>query len=793
MLKNYLRSAIQFLRKNKLFTAINILGLSLALSVSFIISLYVINALSYNHCHDNINEIFRVVNYNVEFKHTKARTPYVLASTLKQDFPQVEKVIQSRQIYDFRIKLNDEYIDIDHAVGTGSAIFDIFTIPLIQQSETKGLLDDKNSIIICESLARKIFFDQDAVGQSIEVTIANHSKVFIVKGVYRDLEKNSTFQAQCLVNSEWTIHEVNGNYKVDNADANWKIDGWITWVLLNDSKDVRLINEQLKTSMRKYFDDSNTDVYSLQHLSDIYFNKAGIINSGKSGNLKNIKLFSTIASIIILLAALNYILLSSTVSSSRAKEIGIRKSIGANSRSIQIQLFAESIMLAFIALPISLIMVYLAYPFAGELFDTELSIISNNLLIYIGFFFGITLLIGFASGIYSALFLSKLQVVNILKSKLHLRKRKLDLKAVLIVAELIIFCCFISSLLIIKSQHQFFLSKAPGYKTENILFLNVGWKFPHHAAFMNDVSSNPYVINVAGSVHTLPMKNKMTIMVSHYQEKDKKVVLELMAVDYNFLKTMRIQKIKGRYFNKNEQYSSNQQPVILNEAAVKKLGLINPLGQKTDENFIIVGVVKDFNLHELYSDIPPLFICIAPPEHLSQIAINYQEGHFNDVKVFLQEQWKKYDSEKDLEVSTIERITEELYIEEDNLSRIVTYASLFALLISMFGLLGLTLFIAKARTKEIGIKKVLGSSEYSIIGSFVIQNMLAVLIAGVIATPITWYFMQQWLSNYAYHIDVSIWYFLITLCIAAFTVLLTVGINSYKAATRNPVEALRYE
>lgn len=788
MLKNYLRSALQFLRKNKLFAAINILGLSLALAVSFIISLYVINELSYNHCHKNIDKVFRVVNYNTEFKFSEARTPYLLASTLKHNFPQVDKATQIRHISDFSIKLNENHIDIN-AVATGSDIFDIFTIPLIQQLDTKELLDDKNAIVITQSLASRIFPKQDALGKTIESVIDNQNQIFIIKGIYKDLPKNSTFQAQCIINSKWGIAEINKNYKTDNTEKNWTINHWSIWVLLTNSNGDKFVNEQLKTSMNKYFDKENTAIYSLQNLSDVYLNKAGIINSGRSGNLKSIKLFSAIASIIILLAALNYILLSSTISGSRSKEIGIRKSIGANKTSIQIQLFSESIILAFIAFPISLILVYIAYPYAGKLFDTELIIISNNIKIYAVFFLVITLLIGFASGIYSAIFLSKLQVVNILKSNLPLTRKRLDLKSGLIIVELVIFCCFISSLLIIKSQHQFFLTKKPGYKTENILCANVGWNFEHHAAFMDDISSNPYIINVAASVHALPTKNKMTVMASHYQEKDKKVEVEGMAVNYNFLKTMDIRIADGRYFNKGESNTS----VILNETAVKKLGLINPLGQTFDECFTIVGVVKDFNLHALYSDIPPLYVCLAPTDYLSQIAVNYQQGHFNDVKAFLQKKWNKYDSETTLELTTIEQITEELYLAEENLNKIVTYATLFTLLIAIFGLVGLTLFMAKTRTKEIGIKKVLGSSEQSIIYSFVIKNVLAVLLAGSISTPITWYVMQQWLNNYAYQIKINPWYFIASIFIATMIVTLTVIINSYKTATRNPVEALRYE
>ena len=790
MYRNYLRIVIQSLRKNKLFTIINTLGLSVALAVAFLIVLFVVNELSYNRCHQKKDKVYRVLNYYTEFKMQTARTPYVLASTLKQDFPQIEKATQAIYVSNVKLKFNDEYLTVNNVVATDSEIFDIFTLPLVSSQSDQRLLDDQNSIVISNKLANKFFPGQDPVGKEIAGEVESLPCVFTIKGVFKDIPKNSSFWADCLVNSKWSISPINKAFGSTNAEEKWDFNFWETWVLLKEGTQPESINTQFKDFALKHVGDLSMATYSLQNLGDVYLRSEEVINVWEQGNMKNIRLFSLIAFIIVLVATINYVLLSTAVSTARSKEIGIRKTFGASGLNIKKQLYLESVLLAMLALPISIAMASIALPYAEELFQTKLLIINSNVIIYILTFLSITILIGLFSGIYSAGYLSRLKVISILKNYVTFGKNKSTFRSFLIVAQLIIFCTFVSSALIIRSQYNYFLSKDPGYYTDNTILIDLYSDFKEYTPYLNAVKSNPNVIMAAGVMRGLPSQSSMSIMIPSYRDKNTKVMLEGMTVDYAFLETMGIPLLEGRYFS--EEFGNDMKnSVILNETAVKQLEVEDPLGKVVGSKTVI-GVVKDFNLHSLESDIPPLFISMTS-KYIRQIAVHYRPGSLKDLLPYLESEWKKVAGDKTFEYSTIKDITKTLYESQEKLSSIVTFAAIFTLLISMSGLFGLTLFVVRSRTKEIGIRKVMGSSEKSIIYSVLKKNLLEVFIAAVISFPMTYYIMNQWLSKYAYRITIDGWFFAYSFGIAIAVVVLTVIALLLKVARTNPVESLRYE
>lgn len=382
MFLNYFKSALVTVKKHRLFTTINVLGLSIALSVTFIILLYVINELSFNSCHKNSKMVFRVVTYNKEFNNTIAGTPYILAETLKQDFPQIEKATQTRYINDLNLKINNEFLNIKNSIGTGSDIFDIFTIPLVSGSNPEQLLTNENAIVLAQSLALKIFQTTDVIGREIDGIINNVEQTFIVTGIYKDLPQNSSFRPNCMVTTKWTITEMNNIWDINDADKNWEVNSWNTWLLLKHHNQANQIENLMPDFEKKHMNENPNNQYKLQCLSDYYLNSTHIVNTEATGNKENIKVFSLIAFFIILLATLNYILLSTAISNTRSKEIAIRKTNGATINKIKIQIYIESLLISFIALPIAIIILLLAYKHAGELFDTELSFFMNNLWVY---------------------------------------------------------------------------------------------------------------------------------------------------------------------------------------------------------------------------------------------------------------------------------------------------------------------------------------------------------------------------------------------------------------------------
>ncbi len=751
MFKNYLKTALRFLKHNKVFAAINILGLSIALAASFIILLYVINEFSYNHSHKSRKDIYRVLNYYKDFKQIMAGTPYILASALKNEYPQVIKASNARPV-SLILKIGEESVGVRPAMAAGSEIFDIFTIPIIEGVAGPDLLGDMNSIVLSRELAERYYAGENPVGKEVIGLINNKENMFMVKGVYEDIPVNSTFRAQCFISSKWTLDPINESFKVANADVNWTFDFWDTWILLAKGTDPDEFEKQFPAFEKKNISEDPHNSYSLQNLSDVYLKSENVANTGLKGNIKNVRLFSLIAFLIVLVAAINYIILSTAVSSSRGKEIGIRKTFGANNNNIGKQLLSESVLLVLLVLPLALVMAWLALPVAGRLFQTRLNIISSNIPVYISVYLIVTVLIGFLSGIYTSSYLSRLKVMDILKNVIQTGRKRQIVRSTLIVLQLVIFCTFVSSTLIIRSQYKYALKKDPGHYTKDVILLELGRNFKGYSAFINNIKSSPNVIMAGGTMTSVPMQGWMTSMYPHFENPEVKIKVEGLAVDYNFIKTMGIPVIAGREFS--EDFGSDMtQSVMLNEKAVKELGITDPLGKRLG-NSTIIGIVKDFNLHSIHTDIPPLNIHMTD-KYIQQVAVHYKPGSLSNVLSFAEAEWKKAAPDRSFNYRAIESMIESLYTSEKNLNTIVSVFALFTLIIAAFGLFGLVLFVSKTRTKEIGIKKVFGSTGKAIIYSFIRSNLVMVLIAWIISIPATIYFMSKWLNNFSYKVSIS--------------------------------------
>ena len=791
MLKNYFRSALRFIRQNKIFAAINLLGLSISLAASFIILLFVINELSYNRCHKNSRRIYRVLNYYVDFKNTQSGTPYILATALKDEFPQVEKAVRTRYIRGLNLKLEDQSLfPVNDAIATDSEIFDIFTIPLIEGSPSDNLLSGLNDIVISRSLAEKFFPGQHASGREISGIVNNTTQMFIVRGVFEDMPRNSTLRTRCLVNSKWTLDPINKSFGITNADVNWTMNFWITYVLLSKESNVKGLEEMFRAFEVKNIGETPQYQYSLQNLGDVYLGSAEVANAGITGNIKNVRLFSAIAFLILLVAAINYIILSTAVSTGRRLEIGIRKTFGAVNSNIKNQLLSESVIMALIVLPVALILMRISLPYAGKLFQTDLNIISSNTGTYILVYLALTVLIGIISGLYTSSYLSELKVIDIIKSGTASGRSKQYFRSILIIVQLVIFCSFVSAILIIRSQYKFAINRDPGYFNNDVLLIELGRDFRGYSAFINNIKSNPNIINAGGVMEGLPMRGSMSFMYPHFEDKSLKIKIEGLAVDYDFVETMGLKLLEGRSFSKD--YGSDLKlSGILNETAVKELGITDPIGKQIGNNSII-GIVKDFNLHSIHSGIPALMINMTD-KYIQQVAVHYKPGSMAAILPFLEAEWKKAAPDRPFRYTAIEDMIKDIYSSERNLSSIVTIFALFTLLISAFGLFGLTLFVARSRTREIGIKKAFGSSEQSIVISFLRYNLALVVTAAVISIPVTLWLMTKWLSNFAFKISISWWIFAVSFLVSAIVVLLTVWFHSYKASRINPVEALRNE
>ncbi len=789
-MKRNLKAAWRFLKTNKVFTTINAIGLSIALAASFLILLFVINELSYNRFNKNSKRIYRVLNYYDDFNITQSGSPYILASTLKEEFPQIERSTNIRRFGGFKLKLKDEFISIDEAIATDSEIFDIFTLPLITGSSNNHLLENQSSLVVSRNLAEKFFPGGNPVGKEIVGIVKNVEHTFIVTGVFENIPVNSTLKAQCFLYSKWTVEDINKNFGIANADESWTHDFWITWVLLSKDSDANSLEKQFRTFETKYISEKPHNHYSLQKLSDVYLESDYVQNSGISGSMKNVKLFSLIAFLIILVASINYIILSTAVSSIRAKEIGIRKTFGAGNRNIRNQMLSESVLLVLLILPIALVLTWIALPYAGKLFYKELGIIGTNGTIYILVYIFLTILIGIASGLYTSTYLSRLKVLDILKNTTYSGKRKILFRSSLIVIQLVIFCSFVACALIIRSQYQFAINKDTGHYKQNILQIDLGFDFHGYSAYLNSIKSNPNVILAAGVMEGLPMMGSMTSLYPNFEDKEVQVKVEGLAVDFGFIETMGIEVIQGRAFS--EEYGNDlEKAFMLNESAVRQLGIKNPVGTMMGD-VTIIGIVKDFNLHSVHTEIPPLLISMTD-KYITKVVVRYKPGTLSTILPMLESEWNKNADGRPFYYSTIDDLFHEIYASEKSLTTIVTISAFFTIIIAIFGLFGLALFVSTTRTKEIGIKKVLGSSEQSILYSLLYENVVLVFIATIISVPVTMHFMTKWLNNYSYKVGINWWVFFIAFIVAAIVVLLTVYFHSAKVSRTNPIKALRFE
>jgi putative ABC transport system permease protein len=790
MFLNYLRIALRFLKKNKVFAIINLFSLSIALAVSFIIILFIVNELSYDECHRNRKVVFRVINHFKDFNKTLPSTPFPLAETLIREFPQVKNATNIRNIEQFSIYYNENEFKVGNTLATDSGIFNIFTFNIILKNNSNNLLGNRNSICLSHALAEKLNSNiHEVIGKEIEAIINNEKQILTITAIFENIPVNSILRADCLLNSYWEVEDVNKSFEIKNSDKSWTHNFWTTWVLVQKDADMDILDNQLRTIENKYLSENPNQNYALQNLSDVYLKSNDISNSGIKGDMKTIRLCSVIAILIILIAAINYIILSNIVSSARTKEIGIRKTNGATQQQIRNQFLIESLLLALIVLPIALCFMFISLEHINRIIETQIPIISSNIILYLVIYFVLILLIGIASGLYTSIHLARLNVMDILKPTLFIGKKKNIFRSSLIIIQLIVFIFFLSCALIIHSQYKYTLAKNPGFNNQNVLFIDID-NFNIYNSILDELKANTNVIMVSGAMSGIPISFSMSAMYSHFQNTEQKVKVEEFCIDYDFLKTMGIPLKEGRDFSRDfgGDFSNS---CIINETAVKQLGILDPINKRLGP-YAIIGVVKDFNLHSFHTDIAPLMLTLTD-EYIGQIIVNYKSGSLDKLTPVIKTLWSKVNQEKPFRYFTIEQFIKELYSEEKKMSIIISVVTLFVMLIASSGLFGLTLFIAKSRTKEIGLRKVFGSSGTSIIYSFLKTNFFYILMSSVISIPITILVMSDWLNNYSFKIEIKWWFFVIAFSISVIIVLLTVFIHSYKASRINPIDVLRYE
>jgi len=802
MIANYFKFTIRNLLKYKKYTIINILGLAVALTSCIFILHFVFNEIYYDSFHENYNNIYRV-NMDEAFLGYGPVTSKMLAPTLKAEFPQVKNstriLANKKPMY---VQQNKNTIKENNLLYADNNIFDVFTFPL-KVGDKHHALEKPNSVVITQKIADKYFNNQNPVGKILHVKIESNWYDLNVTGILKDIPSNSDFHVDFMISLSVIngSDDISGKKQEENnsiGSSDWNMMNVYTFIRLQDGVTASSFESSLPAIIHKYWVHVSKKTFILEPLKDIHLYKIDNACIKQATAIKDVYIFSAIAILILIIACFNFIILSTARASIRAKEIGIRKIIGADRKELIKQFLIESIILSFISLPVALIMVELLIPVVSKLLDTNFSSTFFDMLKYVSVLFGIILLVGVFSGCYVAIYLSSFEPVTVLKNKIDGKNSHGYFRKVLITAQIAIFVGLFICSLIIYNQLRFIRNDRLGFNKEHLITIDIGnTKLEgKYEAFKNEILRNPQVVNAsAGSYLPLPITQVIFLQTTLWQNPGKKIKYNLGFVDYDYFQTLKAELLKGRLFS--QQYSEDLiESVVINKSAMKSFGIKNPIGsviKLQSGSKRIIGVVDDFVVSH-YKTVEPLVFELKPEMFLiGTIVIRLGSNDFQQTISSIKNTWDKYCPETNFEFHFVDNELDQQYQKDQRFGEITGIFTGLAIFIACLGLFGLSVFMIERRTKEVGVRKVLGASIWNI---FFLQSKEFIylsLIANFMACPAAYYFMNKWLQDFAYRIDISWWIFILSGGAALLIALLTVSIQAIKAATANPVEALRYE
>lgn len=807
MYKNYLTIAWRTFSKSKGYSFINIAGLAVGLSACLLIGLYVRHELSYDRFHEKASRVFRV---NMELKFGDNHLNLAVANplfgeTAKNDLQEIEESTRLQWYGGFLVKKGNENIKEGNVAWADSTLFDVFTLPMIS-GNPKTALTEPNTIVVTESVARKYFDRTDVVGETL---IINNTQSRKITGVIKDLPSNMHFQFTSFV----PIIE-----RDDALDGTWAgSQNWNTYLLLKEDANVdevvpllnkmldRHLGPQLQQVIGKSLDEFNKEGNffkgSLTPLPDIYLHSNRIGELYGVGNIQYVYIFSAIAACILLIAIINFMNLATARSTNRAREVGMRKVMGSVKGALITQFITESVLTCAAAMLFAVAITVAVFPVFNELTGKPLdvSILMTPPMI-IGLFV-LTLVVGIVSGSYPAFYLSAFQPVSVLKGAGTTGKRSL-FRNVLVVFQFAASVLLIAGTLIVFRQLQYIQNKDVGYHREQLLNIyNIDKLGNRTEALKTSLLQVPGVekATVTGYLPVNYYRNNDSFFTSRSLDTKDMISMQKWIVDEDYLETMGMQLLEGRNFLKD--FAADSASLVLNESAAKFLGDQGILEKKlyliVDENtralkeFRVIGIVKDFNFSSLREPVKPLAFIFGSND--GGMTVRLQGSEITQTVSAIEDTWKAVAADMPFEYSFMDADFDQLYKGERQSGKLITYFASLSILISCLGLFGLATFMAEQRTKEIGIRKVMGASVPGITALLSKDFLKLVLIAIVIAVPAAWYFTDQWLQDFAYHINVEWWIFAVASVLALFIALLTVSVQAIKAAVQNPVNSLRSE
>lgn len=810
MFKNYLKVAWRNLVRKKVFSVINIFGLALGLAIFALISLYVLDELSYDRYNELANRIYRVDTHikvnGSEFDDKD--TPAPMAGALVTNYPRIEQVVRISGGNDMLVKKGDETLVEKNAFFADANLFSVFTLPMLA-GNPKTALSDPNSMVISASMAKKYFNTLDVIGKTLKV---DNTDLYNIKGVIKDVPAQSHLHFN-FIKSMASLRSSKSDF--------WLSNSFMTYVLVRKGTTQAQLNGYLKQTAEKYAEPQLMNVahssfsdlekkggyfkYSSIPLTKIHLYSRLSSEIEPSGNIQYVYISAIIGLLILLIACINFMNLSTAQSAGRAKEVGVRKIIGSGRRNLIRQFLTESLLTALLAFIFSVALIILLLPLLNQLTGKEISLANSLSTWLFPALLGVALICGLLAGAYPAFVLSAFDPIEILKGKFVLNIKRYKLRNALVIFQFTTAIILITGTLVIYQQLNYIRNKNLGYDRDHVLVLNNAYALGEHVqTFKHEILQLPGV--VTGSLtENLPTStandwNKNAYSKDATMSASQTQTIVDWAVDAGYIPALKMKIVKGRNFSADMPTDSSA--IIINETAARSLGFKDPLNaklydfnsrtQQADE-FHVIGVVKDFNAGSLRYTTEPLVMRYS--KYGGRFIFRIKSANIPELIAQIENRYHSFDqmSSQPFLYSFLDEDFNNLYKGEQRTGSVfITFAAL-AIFIACLGLFALAAYSAEQRTKEIGIRKVLGASVSGIISLLSKDFIRLVIVSIIIATPVAWWAMNKWLQNFAYRINISWWVFLTAAGLALLIALVTISFQAIKAAVANPVKSLKSE
>jgi putative ABC transport system permease protein len=807
MFRNYLKIAMRNFFKHKGFAFINIFGLAVGVACCLMIVLYVFDEISYDRYHEKAEQIYRVgidgfIN-NIEFHGVITCSP--MAQTLVREFPEVIAATRLRNFGFPVFRYEDKVFSEERVFWVDQSFFDIFTVSFIK-GDPETALAEPNTIVLTQSMALKYFGHEDPLGKSLN---ADHRRDYLITGIVEDVPRNSHFHYDFLASLS--------TYD-DSRSPIWISNNYYTYFLLREDASPKAFEAKLVELVRKYvgpqiqvaagitleqfYESGGKWGYFIQPLTDIHLHSHLEFEIEPNGDIAYVYIFSIIAIGILLVAGINFVNLATARSVTRAREVAIRKTVGSRRPQLIRQFLAETTLMSFIAVLLALLAVQVLLPTFNTITGKDLAIPYLQNVYTIPSLFGVVLFVGILAGVYPAFFLASFDPAVVLKSETVGRTRKSNLRNVLVVFQFTVSIVLIVGTFIVNRQLRYIQNKNLGFNKDQIIVVkktdDIGNQIQ---TFRQELVKDAKVIDATNTGRLIGETFGNSAFKLAGASGEETHLLWTYFTDPHFADTYQIEMAAGRYFEEGREV--DQKAVVLNETALKELGLTDPIGkqivalgptQDRSQTFTIIGVMKDFHFESLHFQIRPLLVALWQPNNRGRyVSVRIHSEGIRETLAFLENTWRKFAGNQAFEYEFFDDHFAQIYQAEERTGQIFFAFSLLAIIIASLGLIGLAAFIAEQRTKEIGIRKVLGASESKIILLLSKQFTKWVILSNFFAWPIAYYFMHKWLQRFAFQTGVSIWSFLLASLVVFIIALLTVSYQTIKAARTNPVDLLRYE